>query len=230
MYFLKRLFHAVWQESGVIAGSSEPQSISRRPGTVDRVPPAAVSISVDSAESKICQHLSKERAVEKPKNNGAAKTWVSACALRYSFCLSLRKPSLWWLIFIPRKGKILLLISSRALRVPISFLRNAHFSSSRNFPLPDSPHQIRWNRFFSFGKRLECCFILLAHFSAQSEKKSNILQSYEKVSYCIGIWRQGRETLQMLLRLQKRLIQIDGKVTLQNFRERKLVCFFHFSP
>lgn len=44
------------------------------------------------------------------------------------------------------------------------------FSSSRNFPLPDSPHQIRWNRFFSFGKRLECCFILLAHFSAQSEK------------------------------------------------------------
>lgn len=147
----------------------------------------------------MCQHLSKERTVEKRKSNGAAETWVSAPALRYSFCLSLRKPSLWWLIFIPRKGKILLLISSRVLRVPISFLRNAHFfSSSRNFPLPDSPHQIRWSRLFSFGKRLECCFILLAHFSAQSEKKSNISQSYEDVSYCIGIWRRGRETLQML--------------------------------
>lgn len=178
----------------------------------------------------MCQHLSKERAVEKRKNNGAAETWVSAPALRYSFCLSLRKPSLWWLIFIPRKGKILLLISSRVLRVPISFLRNTHFfSSSRNFPLPDSPHQIRWSRLFPFGKRLECCFILLAHFSAQSEKKSNISQSYEDVSYCIGIWRRGRETLQMLLGLQKRLIQTDGKVVLQNFRKGKLVCFFHFS-
>lgn len=54
------------------------------------------------------------------------------------------------------------------------------FSSSRNFPLPDSPNQIRWNRLFSFGKRLECCFILLAHFSAQSEKK---------VKYIAIIWR-----------------------------------------
>lgn len=58
MYLRKVLVSCRWTQERCLAGSPEPQSISRKPGSIDRVLPAARFLEArNSAENKICWHI-----------------------------------------------------------------------------------------------------------------------------------------------------------------------------
>lgn len=171
IHFLNHFFY-VWQKNRVSAESPEPQLVSRRPwcswwSACFPLQFLEVETQLKVRCASIHQRSWQQRnqkITEEPRPEFQLVLWGKVSVWSWE------SQALRWLIFIQRERKTSLLISSRVVRVPISFLRNAHFSSSRNFPLPDIPHQIRWNRCFSFGKRLESCFILLVHFSVHFEK------------------------------------------------------------
>ena len=138
------MFHVVWHKSSVLAGSPEPQSISRKPGFIDRVLPAARFLEArNSAENKICWHLSKEQLTKKLKYDGRAKACFPPMLWHKVIVWSWENRTLWTLVFIHKDGKISGLISSRMLHVFINLLRNMHCLSIYDFLLPDIPHQIR---------------------------------------------------------------------------------------
>ena len=161
------MFHVDGHKSGVLAGSPEPQSISGKPGSIDRVLPAAWFLEArNSAENKTCWHLSKEQLTKKLKYDGRAKACFPPMLCCKVIVWSWESQTLWALVFIQKDGKISGLISSRMLHVFINLLRNMHCLSIYDFLLPDIAHQ----SFPLTFERLESYFTSICHFHFNLKK------------------------------------------------------------